>query len=227
MTLVLAFFRMQRDEAMSRSESLLLNVLPPEIAVRLKRQEYPIADHFEDVSVLFADLVGFTVRSAAEAPEATVSILNEFFSAFDDLARGLGLRPIRTTGDCYLVVGGLPVPVDGHCEAIADMALAMLQAIDGLNRQHGWDVNFRIGVNSGPAMAAVVGRHRFSYDVWSDAVNIASRMESTGEPGRIQVTETVYLRLRAKYRFERRGELEVKGKGPTTTYFLVGPTTAG
>jgi guanylate cyclase len=222
-TVALAFFRTQRDEAMARSESLLLNVLPPEIAVRLKRQEYPIADRFEDVSVLFADLVGFTVRSAAEPPEVTVTTLNEFFSAFDLLASGLGLRPIRTTGDCYLVVGGLPVPTDGHCEAIAEMALGMLQVIDALNRRHGWDVNFRIGINTGPAMAAVVGRHRFAYDVWSDAVNTASRMETTGVPGRIQVTEATYLRLRSKYRFEPRGELDVKGKGRMKTFFLIGP----
>ena len=221
-TLVLAYFRIQRDRAMDRSERLLLNVLPPEIAERLKRNEYPIADRFEEVSVLFADMVGFTERSARESPDVMVATLNEFLSAFDGLAQRHRLRPIRTTGDSYLVVGGLPVPRADHAEAIADMALDMLETIRTLNQRHGWSVSFRIGVNSGPTMAAVVGSHRFTYDVWSDAVNTASRMESTGVPDRIQVTEETYGRLCATYRFEPRGTIEVKGKGPMVTYFLVG-----
>ena len=221
-TLVLAYFRIQRDQAMERSERLLLNVLPPEIAERLKRQEYPIADRFEEVSVLFADMVGFTERSAAESPEVTVGVLNEFLTAFDNLAERHGLRPIRTTGDSYLVVGGLPVPRADHAEAVADMALDMLAEVNALNQRHRWAVSFRIGVNTGPAMAAVVGHYRFTYDVWSDAVNTASRMESSGVPGRIHVTEETYRRLRAGYTFEARGQIEVKGKGPMTTYFLLG-----
>lgn len=221
-TLVLAYFRIQRDEAMQRSERLLLNVLPPEIAERLKRQEYPIADRFDDVSVLFADMVGFTERSAAEAPDVTVAVLNEFLSTFDELAQQHGLRPIRTTGDSYLVVGGLPVPRPDHAEAVANMALDMLDGVNRLNQQHGWAVGFRIGVNSGPAMAAVVGRHRFTYDIWSDTVNTASRMESSGVPGRIQVTEDTQRRLSMTHRFECRGQIDVKGKGPMTTYFLIG-----
>jgi guanylate cyclase len=220
-TLVLAYFRIQRDEAMQRSEGLLLNVLPPEIAERLKRQEYPIADRFDDVSVLFADMVGFTERSAAEPPDVTVAVLNEFLSAFDELAQQHGLRPIRTTGDSYLVVGGLPVPRPDHAQAVANMALDMLDGVNRLNQQHGWAVGFRIGVNSGPAMAAVVGRHRFTYDVWGDTVNTASRMESSGTPGRIQVTEETYRRLSLTHRFECRGQIEIKGKGPMTTYFLI------
>lgn len=221
-TLVLAYFRIQRDQAMERSERLLLNVLPPEIAQRLKRQEYPIADRFDEVSVLFADMVGFTERSAVESPEVTVGILNEFLTTFDNLAERHGLRPIRTTGDSYLVVGGLPVPRPDHAEAVADMALDMLTEVDALNRRHDWAVSFRLGVNTGPAMAAVVGHYRFTYDVWSDAVNTASRMESSGAPGRIQVTEETYRRLCDRYQFEPRGQIEVKGKGPMTTYFLVG-----
>jgi guanylate cyclase len=221
-TLVLAYFRIQRDQAMERSERLLLNVLPPEIAERLKRQEYPIADRFDEVSVLFADMVGFTERSAAESPEVTVGVLNEFLTTFDNLAQRHGLRPIRTTGDSYLVVGGLPVPRPDHAEAVADMALDMMAEVNALNQRHGWAVSFRIGVNTGPAMAAVVGHHRFTYDVWSDAVNTASRMESSGAPGRIQVTEETYRRLCGSYAFEPRGQIEVKGKGPMTTYFLVG-----
>ena len=221
-TLVLAYFRIQRDQAMERSDRLLLNVLPPEIAERLKRQEYPIADRFEEVTVLFADMVGFTERSALESPEVTVVVLNEFLTAFDGLAQRHGLRPIRTMGDSYLVVGGLPVPRADHAEAIADMALDMLEEVSVLNQRHGWDVSFRIGVNSGPAMAAVVGHHRFTYDVWSDAVNTASRMESSSVPGRIQVTEETHRRLGARYSFEPRGAIEVKGKGLMTTYFLLG-----
>jgi class 3 adenylate cyclase len=221
-TLVLAYFRIQRDEAMQRSEGLLLNVLPPEIAERLKRQEYPIADRFDDVSVLFADMVGFTERSAAEAPDVTVAVLNEFLSTFDELAQQHGLRPIRTTGDSYLVVGGLPVPRPDHAQAVANMALDMLEGVNRLNQENGWAVGFRIGVNSGPAMAAVVGRHRFTYDIWSDTVNTASRMESSGAPGRIQVTEETQSRLSLTHRFECRGQIDVKGKGPMTTYFLIG-----
>ena len=221
-TLVLGYFRVQRDQAMERSERLLLNVLPPEIAQRLKRQEYPIADRFDEVSVLFADMVGFTERSATESPEVTVGVLNEFLTTFDNLAQRHGLRPIRTTGDSYLVVGGLPVPRPDHAEAVADMALDMLAEVDALNLRHEWAVSFRIGVNTGPAMAAVVGHYRFTYDVWSDAVNTASRMESSGAPGRIQVTEETYRRLCDRYSFEPRGQIEVKGKGPMTTYFLVG-----
>lgn len=219
---VLTYFRVQRDQAQARAERLLLNVLPAEIAQRLKRQEYPIADRFDDVSVLFADMVGFTQRSALEPPEATVRILNEFLSAFDGLAQRHGLRPIRTTGDSYLVVGGLPVPRANHAEATANMALDMLEQVDILNRRNGWDVSFRIGMNVGAAMAAVVGFHRFTYDVWSDTVNTASRMESAGVAGRIQVTEAAYQRLAAKFSFEPRGTIEVKGKGLMSTYFLVG-----
>src|SRR5919204_677441 len=221
-TIVLAYFRVQRDQATERSERLLLNVLPPEIAERLKRGEYPIADRFDEVSVLFADMVGFTERSALESPDVTVAVLNEFLTAFDSLAQAHGLRPIRTMGDSYLVVGGLPVERPDHAEAIADMALDMLQEIEAINRRRGWNVSFRIGVNIGPAMAAVVGHHRFTYDVWSDAVNTASRMESSGVPNRIQVTESTYRRLGAKYSFEPRGAIEVKGKGLMTTYFLLG-----
>ncbi len=219
--LVVAYFRHQRDQALARSERLLLNVLPPEIAQRLKREEYPIADRFDDVSVLFADMVGFTERSAVESPDVTVSILNEFLTAFDGLAQRHGLRPIRTTGDSYLVVGGLPVPRPDHAEAMAGMALDMLDVIKSLNQRHAWNVSFRLGMNVGPAMAAVVGYHRFTYDVWSDTVNTASRMESSGVPDRIQVTEEVYRRLATKFILEPRGTIDIKGKGPMPTYFLL------
>jgi len=138
------------------------------------------------------------------------------------LAQQHGLRPIRTTGDSYLVVGGLPVPRADHAQAVANMALDMLEGVNRLNQENGWAVGFRIGVNSGPAMAAVVGRHRFTYDIWSDTVNTASLMESSGAPGRIQVTEETYSRLSLTHRFECRGQIDIKGKGPMTTYFLIG-----
>ena len=161
-TLVLAYFRIERDEATARSERLLLNVLPPEIAERLKRQEYPIADRFDEVSVLFADMVGFTERSARESPEVTVSVLNEFLSGFDELAELHGLRPIRTTGDSYLVVGGLPVPRPDHAQAGANMALDMLDTINRLKQLHGWAGACRIGLNGGAAVGAGVGGTRFA-----------------------------------------------------------------
>src|SRR5260370_25589448 len=142
-TLVRAYFRIQRDQAMERSERLLLNVLPPEIAERLKRQEYPIADRFDDVSVLFADMVGFTERSAGESPEVTVGVLNAFLTSFDQLAERHRLRPIRTTGDSYLVVGGLPVTKPDHAEAVADMALDLLDEDKALDQAHGWAGPFR------------------------------------------------------------------------------------
>jgi class 3 adenylate cyclase len=143
------------------------------------------------------------------------------------LARQHGLRPIRTTGDSYLVVGGLPVPRSDHAQAIPDMALGMLDRVSALNLLHRWAVAFRIGVNCGPAMAAVVGRHRFTYDIWSDTVITASRMESSGAAGRIQVTEEMYRRLRLTHTFERRGQVEIKGKGPMMTYFLMGRQQGG
>src|SRR5438067_2976432 len=172
-------------------------------------------------------MVGCTYRSAQEAQDVSVAVLNEFLGAFDALAQQHCLRPIRITGDSYLVVGGLPVPRPDHAQAIADMALDMLERINALNGQHGWAVRFRIGVNSGSAMAAVVGRHRFTYDVWSDTVNTASRMESTGAPGRIQVTEETYRRLAGTHRFECRGQIDIKGKGQMTTYFLLGRQSNG
>jgi adenylate cyclase len=220
--LVISYFRAQRDAAERRSERLLLNVLPEPIAARLRRGEEPIADHHDDITVLFADLAGFTVRSAHETPAETVAVLNEVFSVFDGLVRRYGLEKIRTIGDSYMVAAGVPVARPDHAHAICAMALDMRSEVARLNAEHDWDLSFRIGVNSGPAVAGIVGREKFHYDLWGDTVNIASRMESHGLPDQIQVTEVVYQRLKDDFVFERRGLIDVKGKGPTVTYFLVG-----
>jgi adenylate cyclase len=218
----LSYFRAQRDAAERVSENLLLNVLPEAIAVRLKRGEEPIADHHNDISVLFADLAGFTVRSAHETPAETVAVLNEVFSVFDALVRRYGLEKIRTIGDSYMVAAGVPVARPDHAHAICAMALDLRSEVARLNADHDWDLSFRIGINSGPAVAGIVGREKFHYDLWGDTVNVASRMESHGLPDQIQVTELVYERLKDDFAFERRGVIDVKGKGPTPTYFLVG-----
>jgi len=218
----LIYFRSQRDAAERRSEALLLNVLPEPIAARLKRGEEPIADHHDEISVLFADLAGFTVRSAHETPAATVAVLNEVFSVFDGLVRHYGLEKIRTIGDSYMVAAGAPIARPDHVHAICDMALDLQQEVARLNRENGWDLSFRVGINCGPAVAGIVGREKFHYDLWGDTVNIASRMESHGLPDRIQVTEDVYERMKTDFVFECRGPVEVKGKGPTVTYLLLG-----
>ena len=220
--LALSYFRVQRDAAERRSEKLLLTILPESIAARLKRGEEPIADHHDDITVLFADLAGFTVRSAHETPAETVAVLNEVFSVFDGLVRRYGLEKIRTIGDSYMVAAGVPVARPDHAHAICAMALDLRGEVARLNANHDWDLSFRIGINSGPAVAGIVGREKFHYDLWGDTVNIASRMESHGLPDQIQVTEPVYERLKNDFVFERRGCVEVKGKGPTLTYLLVG-----
>jgi class 3 adenylate cyclase len=225
--LALSYFRVQRDAAERRSEKLLLNVLPERIAVRLKRGEEPIADHHDEVSVLFADLAGFTVRSAQETPTETVAVLNEVFSVFDELVRRYGLEKIRTIGDSYMVAAGAPIARPDHLQAICAMALDLRHQVGRLNANHGWDLSFRIGINCGPAVAGIVGREKFHYDLWGDTVNIASRMESHGLPDQIQVTEAVYQRLKNEFVFERRGLIEVKGKGPMQTYLLVGRADKG
>ncbi len=220
--LALSYFRTQRDAAERRSERLLLNVLPESIAVRLRRGEEPIADHYDEISVLFADLAGFTVRSARESPAATVAVLNEVFSVFDELVRRYGVEKIRTIGDSYMVASGAPVARPDHLHALCAMALDMRGEVARLNALRGWDLSFRIGINCGPAVAGIVGRDKFHYDLWGDTVNIASRMESHGVPDQIQITEAVYERLKSGFTFEPRGLIDVKGKGPTMTYLLVG-----
>lgn len=203
-----------------RSERLLLNILPQAIAQRLKHNHEPIADRFDDVSILFADIVDFTSFSAQIAPSALVDLLNQIFSTFDQLAERYGLEKIKTIGDAYMVVGGLPTPNTHHLEAIAAMALEMQQAIQQFQREENVSFSLRIGIHVGPVVAGVIGIRRFIYDLWGDAVNVASRMEAQGIGGRIQTTDPVYERLKHKFAFEKRGALTVKGKGRMTTYWL-------
>jgi adenylate cyclase len=212
----LSALRVQQQQ----SERLLLNILPEEIANRLKQGDSTIADTFADVTVLFADIVGFTQLSARVSPTELVALLNDIFSSFDNLAERHGLEKIKTIGDAYMVVGGLPIIRPDHAEAIAEMALDMQEAIIDFSNTHNQDLSIRIGINTGPVVAGVIGIKKFIYDLWGDTVNTASRMESHGKPGSIQVTSTTYHKLQDKYVFESRGAIEVKGKGMMTTYLL-------
>jgi class 3 adenylate cyclase len=205
-----------------RSERLLLNVLPAPVAARLKQGEELIADGFPEVTVLFADLVDFTLSSQRIAPEQVVQALNELFSAFDQLAQQQGLEKIKTIGDAYMVAGGLPDPRPDHAEAVAEMALAMLEQVARRSDPSGRPLAVRIGIDTGPVVAGVIGRSKFIYDLWGDTVNTASRMESHGVPGAIQVSARTRQRLKGSYRFERRGPIQVKGKAEMVTYLLLG-----
>jgi len=204
-----------------QSEKLLLNILPKPIAERLKAEQSTIADSFADVSVLFADIVGFTELSARMSPTELVKRLNVIFSHFDQLAEKYGVEKIKTIGDAYMVVGGLPMPRDDHAEAIAQMALGMQAKIAKLCADTGEKLAIRVGINSGPVVAGVIGVSKFTYDLWGDTVNVAARMEATGFAGRIQVTDVTYELLKDKYLLERRGIIQVKGKGNMMTYWLL------
>lgn len=206
----------------ARSEELLLNVLPKVVASKLKEKNRAIADSFAEATVLFGDIVGFTQISAGIPPQEVVELLNEVFTTFDALAEKHGLEKIKTIGDAYMVVGGLPVEREDHAAAIANMALDMLAAMERISRRKGRLLQIRIGINTGPVIAGVIGRKKFIYDLWGDAVNIASRMESHGLANCIQVTEAVVERLGDRYYFEERGAIPIKGKGNMTTYFLKG-----
>ncbi|HLP89849.1 MAG TPA: adenylate/guanylate cyclase domain-containing protein [Nostocaceae cyanobacterium] len=208
-------------ESQKRSEKLLLNVLPLPIAERLKQDTSAIAEHFDEVTILFADIVGFTPLSTRIQPTDLVNLLNEIFSAFDDLTEQHNLEKIKTIGDAYMVVGGLPIANSNHATAAAEMALDMQEVITNFQNKYK-ELQIRIGINTGEVIAGVIGTKKFIYDLWGDAVNIASRMESSGLPGKIQVTEATYNRLKDKYKFEKRGEVAVKGRGEMTTYWLVG-----
>jgi class 3 adenylate cyclase len=210
------------DRAHQRSEDLLLNILPPSIAVRLKLSDRTIADGFAEVSVLFADIVGFTRMSSRLAPERIVDLLNELFCKFDDVAGRLGLEKIKTIGDCYMVAGGLPEPRPDHAEAVAEMALAMLDIVAELAVDTGEKLTVRIGIHSGPVVAGVIGKRKFIYDLWGDTVNVASRMESHGLPGAIQLSDASRRLLDGKYRIRSRGAIEIKGKGEMETWLLEG-----
>ncbi len=206
-----------------RSEALLASLLPAQIVARLKDQPGAvIADQNPEVTILFADIVGFTQKAASMSPEALVTYLNRIFTAFDDLTARHGLEKIKTIGDAYMVAAGMPTPRADHAQAAAAMALDMLAATDRLSVETGEAVQVRIGLHSGPAVAGVIGTTKVFYDVWGDTVNTAARMESHGEAGRIQITEGTRAALGDTFDFAPRGVVEVKGKGPVEAFWLTG-----
>jgi class 3 adenylate cyclase len=208
------------EEKNRENEALLLNILPTDIAARLKGGEHEIADGFAEVTVLFGDIVGFTALSSRISAPEVVDLLNGLFSRFDEAAAELGIEKIKTIGDCYMAVCGLPRPDSDHPERMARMALRMMEATRDYGHAKGVSLEMRIGLNSGPVVAGVIGVTKFIYDLWGDTVNVASRMESTGLPGQIQVTRSVYERLKNGFRLERRGLVQVKGKGEIETWLL-------
>lgn len=219
-----AFMREIQHER-EKAERLLLNILPGPIAERLKHtqdMQDSIVDHVEDASVMFVDIVNFLPLSISLPPAETVKMLNAVFSSFDALVDQYDLEKIKTSGDCYMVVGGLPLPRKDHLEAVAGMALDILSSISQFSRHDGTPLQVRIGIHSGPVIAGVIGTKKFAYDLWGHTVNIASRMESQGVPDTIQVTQDVYERLQNCYEFQPRGEIWVKGKGNMMTYLLTG-----
>jgi adenylate cyclase len=204
-----------------RSESLLLNILPAAIAERLKEGHEVIADAHSEVTILFADIVGFTELATQKGPEELVVLLNEIFSAFDHLTDKYGLEKIKTVGDAYMVAAGLPDPRSDHAEATADLALDMQTEVARISEETGVPLRLRIGINTGTVVAGVIGERKFTYDLWGDAVNTASRMESHGIENRIQLTQSTYEHLKSTFVCEERGTIPVKGKGDMQTYFLV------
>ena len=205
----------------ARSESLLVNILPPQIAARLKDEEI-IADHYDSASVLFADMAGFTERASDTAPRDLVRFLDGVYGRLDDLVAAHGAEKIKTTGDAYIVVAGVPEPHPRPAEALADLALAMRAALAGLADPKGRAVPIRIGIASGPVVAGVVGRRKFFYDVWGDTVNVAARMEQTCDPGEIQVAPETRALLAERFALRDRGTIEVRGKGRMHTWYLEG-----
>ena len=217
---VLAYFVRQRDRFQRRSDDLLRNTLPDDIVARLKDDPTRIADDVPSASVLFADVVGFTPMSATMTPGELVELLDDIFRTFDAFAAELGLEKIKTIGDAYMVAAGVPTPREDHAEAIADLAIRMRDHIAS-TPYRGRALTLRIGIDSGPLTAGVIGTHRFAYDLWGDTVNTASRMESGAPPGSIQVTAATCALLEGRFVCEPRGTIEVKGKGPMETYLLV------
>jgi adenylate cyclase len=226
---LLEYFVRARERALAaleieqaKSERLLLNVLPEPVAARLKEHEGVIADACPGVTVLFADIVGFTPLSERLSASDLVALLDRVFARWDQLAADHGVEKIKTIGDAYMVAGGIPLPREDHAEAIAEMALAMGPEFARLAKESGHALQVRIGIDTGPVVAGVIGRAKFIYDLWGDTVNTASRMESYAPPGTIQVTERTFERLRARYEFHPRETIDVKGKGPMSPYLLLG-----
>ncbi len=216
-----AFLGLLRQEQ-EKSERLLLNILPREVAEILKVENRVIADHYDEASILFADLVGFTPLTAEMEPKKMVELLNEIYSGFDNLVEKYDLEKIRTIGDNYMVVSGVPRPRQDHAQALVSMALEICTFLSDFVTESGKRIHFRIGINSGSLVAGVVGRRKFQYDVWGEAVNIASRMESQGIPDQIQITGVTYNLVKDKFVCDPRGTLEVKGVGEMETWLLTG-----
>ena len=208
------------EEEKQVSENLLLNILPSVIAERLRGGEMTIADEFPEVSVMFADLVNFTELAEVLGPKDLVKLLNDVFALFDKRLDEFGLEKIKTIGDCYMVVAGVPKPVADHAQRLASFALVIVNDLAQFVEKRGLKIKVRIGLHSGTAVAGVVGTKKFAYDLWGDVVNVASRMESTGTPGMIHVSQAFMSRLQDSFTFSERGDIQVKGKGPMTTYFL-------
>jgi len=205
-----------------KSERLLLNILPRAIAGRLKGGEKAIANRHEVVTVMFADLCGFTAMSRQTTPADLVAMLNGIFTAFDLIVERHGVEKIKTIGDCYMLVGGLPTHRDDHAAVVADTALEMIAALDQINRTNGTVLQMRVGIHTGPVVAGVIGKIKFTYDLWGDTVNVASRMESTGMPGKVHISEQTQQALEGRFTLENRGFVECKGLGAVQTYFLLG-----
>jgi class 3 adenylate cyclase len=212
-------------EAQANSERLLLNVLPASIAERLKAGEKTIVDAFDDATVLFADLVGFTPLAARLSPKATLELLDSLFTRFDALAERYGLEKIKTIGDAYMVVGGVPEPSSDHPERVVAMGVEMLRAVRAVAGELGHRLELRVGIHTGPLAAGVIGTRKFSYDLWGDTVNVASRLESHGVVGSIQMSEATWLRIKDKVEAAPRGQLQLKGRGDVAAY-LVTPDTS-
>jgi adenylate cyclase len=215
----LAFIDELRVEK-GKTEALLLNILPGTIVSRIRNGDIAIADSFPDATILFADLVNFTTLAGKCSPARIVDLLNTLFSAFDGLAKKLKLEKIKTIGDAYMVAGGIPEEHPGHAHAVADMALGMIDAVLETGKQFGESLEARIGIHSGEVVAGLIGQHRSIYDVWGDTVNTASRLESSGMPSRIHISETTYQKVRDTFNCELRGQVALKGKGTMLTYFL-------
>ncbi len=213
----------------ANSEKLLLNILPKKIATRLKKKEYPIADHINTASVLFSDIVNFTELSEELGAEKTVKVLNNIYTQIDEMVERIGLEKIKTIGDCYMAVAGVPIPTKDHCERVAQLALEIQRVFKDYKFENGRELKFRIGIDCGEVTAGVIGRKKFIYDLWGDTVNTASRMEEFSEIGKIQCTtrfrdklvESQQSSVVSEFKFEERGDIEIKGKGMMKTYFLV------